>query len=101
MTASPRTDRLIGAVIACAIAAVLVSLLPAPVQSAGWPVVLLALFVVAVYAIGIAIRVSAARAWSSDAAVRMRELFADVVGWLSESRGHQVDPNAPRPIRYY
>ena len=101
MTASPRTDRLIGAAIACAIAAVLVSLLPAPVQSAGWPVVWLALFVVAAYAVSIAIRVLAARALSSDAAIRMRDRFADVVGWLSESRGHPVDPNAPRPIRYY
>jgi hypothetical protein len=101
MTASPRTDRLIGAAIACAIAAAVVSLLPAPVQSAGWPVVLLAFFAVAVYGISIAIRASAARAWSSDAAVRMRNLFSQVVGWLSESRGHPVDPNAPRPIRYY
>jgi hypothetical protein len=80
---------------------VVVSLLPAPVQSAGWPVVLLAFLVLAAYAFSVTIRIFAARAWASDAAVRMRDLFADVVGWLSESRGHPVDPNAPRPVRYY
>ena len=101
MTASPRTDRLIGAAIACAISAVLVSLLPASVQSRVWPVVWFAFLGVAAYAVSIAMRGLAAQAWSSDGAVRVRQLLADVVGWLSESRGHPVDPNAPRPIRYY
>ena len=101
MTTSPRGDRLIGAAIACAMAAVAVSLLPAPVQSRVWPVVAFALVVLAAYAGYVAIRAVAELAGSSEAATRMKELFGAVVGWLSASRGHPVDPNAPRPIRYY
>jgi len=101
MTGSRRTDRLIGAAMGWAIAAGVVSVVAGlgPIQRlAGVVIVAIALVV---YAVGVAICAAAANASSGDTARRTKDFFVAIAHWLAASRSHPVDPNAPRPIRYY
>jgi hypothetical protein len=101
MNGSRRTDRLIGASMGWAIAAGVVALLPAPVQSSFWPAVVIVAIALVAYAVRVAISVVAANAGSGNTTKRTKDILVAIARWLAASRSHPVDPNAPRPIRYY
>ncbi|MGD0407944.1 MAG: hypothetical protein ABSB34_03000 [Candidatus Limnocylindrales bacterium] len=102
MTTSTRVARWLAAAILWAIVlALAVGSLRALIDSPVGPFLPLVLLLLASYGLRAVGRAFSGSAGSGDGTTRLTDLFAAFFGWLVGSGGHSVDPNAPRPIRYY